>query len=592
MGRGVAEAGAVAPGGDLEPLVARVLGARGLLDATVAARFLEPSLKHLHDPSLLPDVDRAAERLLGALERRERIVIYGDYDVDGITATAILFHMLRAIRPDADVRTYVPHRMDEGYGINSEAIAQLAVEGAGVVVSVDCGITAHEPALEARRRGVDLIITDHHTPPPTEGELPGAYAVVHPRRPDSTYPFGDLCGAGVAYKLAWRLATMHRGAARVGPELQRLLVELLAHAALGVIADIVPLVGENRIMARFGLGRLSLLRGDDRADLPPSSDRALLGLRALVRASGLDSDKVDAVDVGFRLAPRLNACGRMGHARDAVELFTTADGARAAELAAQLSRQNNERRAVEKEIFEQAAEQAELLGMTGVSRRAIVLADERWHQGVVGIVCSRLVERYSRPTILLQRREGECHGSGRSVDGFNLHGALLACAPLLERFGGHDMAAGLGLAESRLDEFVEAFMAQANAGIGEDDLSPTVAIDCEATLEELTPDAVAQLERLGPFGRGNPRVRVLVRDGRVAAPPRVLGANGRHLAVNIRPAAGRSLLRVVAWGWGERAEHLSAGSPVDLVVEPKLSFYNGGVTVEPELTDVRPHPAG
>src|SRR5262245_51824098 len=236
-------------------LVDRILAVRGLADGAAAA-FLDPRLTQLHDPSLVPDLDRGAGRLMAALSAREPVAIYGDYDVDGVTATAILFHIFRAIAPDAPVRTYVPHRLDEGYGLNAAAVRQLAAEGARVIVSVDCGITATGPAAEARAAGVDLIITDHHNPPASLADLPAAYAVVHPRRPDSAYPFGELSGAGVAYKLAWRLATMASGSARVTPALRALLLELLAFAALGAIADVVPLVGENRVIARFGLARM------------------------------------------------------------------------------------------------------------------------------------------------------------------------------------------------------------------------------------------------------------------------------------------------------------------------------------------------
>lgn len=567
-----------ANGTGLEPLAARVLGARNLLGRGAAAWFLEPSLLHLHDPSLMPDMDRAAARLLGAVRARERIAIYGDYDVDGITATAILFHMLRTLSPDADVVTYVPHRLEEGYGLNSDAIASLADAGARVIVSVDCGITAVEPALRAKARGVDLVITDHHNPPARAEDLPGAFAVVHPRLPGSAYPFGDLSGAGVAYKLAWRLATMDAGGPRVHPAVRALLVDLLAFAALGTIADVVPLVGENRVIARFGLQRIKHCN--------PENDPAhpLRGLRALVESAGLNGERIGALDVGFRLAPRLNASGRMGHARDAVELFTTADPVRAAELAAILTAQNTLRRSVEKGIFEEARERADAAGMTGTEKRAVVLADERWHPGVVGIVCSRMVERYSRPTILMQRRDGFCHGSGRSVDGFNLHGALAGCSSMLEKFGGHDMAAGLTLREERLAEFTMAFTAIANGALRADDLFPSVEIDCGASLPEMSVPALDQLERLSPFGRGNPEVRVLLRGVQVASPAQYLGTSALHIGLHVRQ--GSTVVRLIGWGWGERRDLFRPGCALDIVVKPRLSRWNGRVSVEPEICDV------
>ncbi len=554
-----------------EPLASRVLRFRGVDDLSAPA-FLDPKLTDLHDPSLIPDMDKAARRLLDAARAREPIVIYGDYDADGITASAILFAILTALAPQARVTTYVPHRLEEGYGLNTQAIETLASEGARVIVSVDCGVTAVAPALAARRAGVDLIITDHHNPPSRMEDLPAAFAVVHPRRPDSRYPFGDLCGAGVAFKLAWRLATMESGGQRASPQVRGLLVELLAFAALGSIADVVPLVGENRIIARFGLARIK--------------HSPLEGLRALVEAAGLSGEKVDAADVGFKLAPRLNACGRMAHAREAVELFTLARGARAAEIARDLTQLNNDRRAVEREIFAQACEKAEAAGMTGDDRRAIVLADPRWHAGVVGIVCSRLVERYGRPAILMAQRDGHAHGSGRSIDGFNLHGALERCAELLTKFGGHDMAAGLQVADERLEAFADRFIAAAGEAITVEQLTPSLTVDVSASLAQLSVGCVRALEALEPFGRGNPPVNVMIPGAAIDGPPTPLGTAGQHLALNVRQ--GERIMRVVAWNWGARREQLVRGARVNLVVRPAISTWSGRVSVEPELIDLGP----
>lgn len=553
-----------------ETLMERVLASRGLTDPEQVEAFLNPSLQGLHDPSLIPDLDRAAERLLAATRDGERIVIYGDYDVDGITATAILFHMLRAIAPDCNLDTYVPHRVEEGYGLNSDAIRSIAADGARVVVSVDCGITAIEPARVAREVGVDLIITDHHNPPETIDDLPDAYAVVHPRRPDSAYPFGELPGAGVAYKLAWRLATLHCGTDRVSDDLRQLLIEMLALASLGVIADVVPLVGENRVIARFGLGRVK--------------GSSIPGLRALVEASGLSGDTIDAQGVGFRIAPRLNAAGRLGHARDAVELLTTATDERAQAIAESLSALNDERRGVEARILTQAVEMIERDGLAGDGSRAIVLAHEDWHPGVVGIVCSRLVDRFGRPTILMQRQGDVCSGSGRSIDGFNLHGALERCSEHLESFGGHDMAAGLRLSTDRLEGFTSSFVEVANEALTVDDLVPGLRVDCDARLEELTVRAIGEIERLAPFGRGNPRVRVRLSSLRVERAPNRFGSKGNHLSIH----AGRDgrIMRLVGWRMGHLADRVAADDRIDVIVTPKISLYGGGASVEPELHDL------
>lgn len=572
------------PGTVRPPLLERVLAARGLLiESEKARRFLDPKLSHLHDPSLMPDMDKAAERLLRAVRGGESVVIYGDYDVDGITATAILWHTLRAIAPDAAVGTYVPHRIDEGYGLSSEALTQLARDGAKVVVSVDCGITAREPALAARGAGIDLIITDHHNPPATMDELPEAYAVVHPRRPDSAYPFGELSGAGVAYKLAWRLATLSAGGDKAAPALRALLIDLLAFAALGTIADVVPLVDENRVLAHVGLGRIRHCRFE--------------GLDALVNASRLDNDRVDTFDVGFKLAPRLNACGRLGHAREAVELFTVARGERARTIAEELSRLNDQRRKTEQAITVQAEKMAREGGMDSPDRRAIVLAHEDWHQGIVGIVCSRLVEKFCRPTILLARNGAEWHGSGRSIPGFALADALARCSEHLLSHGGHDMAAGLRVADDRLTAFTEAFTRAAGEAITPEQMLGSIAFDTDAALGELTEESLRELKRMEPFGQGgishgqgNPPVRLRLTDLTLASRPEPFGTYGKHLGLRVRAEGAPGLVRLVAWNWAERlrGEHsLLPGQRLDALVTPKLSAWGGRTTVEPELLDLR-----
>lgn len=577
-------------------MLRRVLAARGLDSGPEAAAFLEPRLAQLHDPSALTGIDRAAERILSALDNGETIAIYGDYDVDGVTATAILQSTLERLRQGAGsgrVVTYIPHRIEEGYGLNVEAIEQLAASGTKVVVTVDCGVSAVAPAARAKQLGLDLIITDHHNPPASISDLPEAFAVVHPRHPplgaEAPYPFGDLCGAGVAYKLAWRLCTMRHGAGaaeegrgrRLPTDLRTLLIDLLALVALGVIADVVPLVGENRVLARYGLERIK--------------HSPIVGLRALVEASGLADEKVRSSDVGFRLAPRLNAAGRMGHANDALELFTTLDPQRAREIAEFLTRQNNLRREVERRITEQAVEMAESAGMTAPDCRAIVLAHEDWHAGVVGIACSRLVNQYNRPTILMQRCEGECHGSGRSIDGFNLHAGLETCAAHLDSFGGHDMAAGLHLREVKLADFVRDFTSVANSLISDEMLRPMLDFDADARLDDLSLEQVRALDSLAPFGRGNPEPRVRLGGVRLTESPRPMGTNGRHVSLSLttREGAGsnRRMLRVVAWDWRsvlDRAgDPLRGGTPVEVVVKPTISTWTGAPKVEAELCDLR-----
>lgn len=527
----------------------------------------------MHEPTLIPDLDRAAKRIIQAIEQNERIVIFGDYDVDGVTASSILIHTLRALKPDADIVSYIPHRIEEGYGLNSEAIEALHSEGAGLIVTVDCGITAIEPAKKAKTIGVDLIITDHHNPPESIDDLPDAYAVVHPRRPDSTYPFGELCGAGVAYKLAWHICTLHCGSERVHPALREVLIEMLAFAALGSIADVVPLVDENRVIVKHGLRQVPHSRNE--------------GLRALIVASGLDSDKVDTEDVGFRLAPRLNAIGRLGHAAEALELMTEATGDRARELAERLSRVNDERKSIGDAIFSQAEEMAKSAGMCGDDHRAIVLAHADWHPGVVGIVCSRLVERYARPVILMQQDGQICKGSGRSIDGFNLHAGLEACSAHLIGFGGHDMAAGMRCDTDAFDAFAQSFIDHSNENLRPEDLVNTLRYDAAIQIKELGIEAVRSLERLAPFGAGNPKVRLHITDAKLNGAPAPFGRSGNHLSLRVCDRTGGFGMRVVAWNWAQHLEHIPAGAPIELIIEPAISTWNGRVSIEPTLVDLR-----
>lgn len=501
-------------------------------------------------------------------------MIYADYDVDGVSAAAILWRMIRAIDPEATVTTYLPHRLEEGYGLNAEAISKLC-ETNDLIISVDCGVTAVSPAQVARDRAVDLIITDHHTPPRDAAGLPQAFAVVHPLTPGHTpYPFPDLCGAGVAFKVAWRLATLESGSQKARPELQKLLIELLALAAMGVIADVVPLRGENRVIARFGLDQIKR--------------SSFAGVRALRDESGLGGENVEASDIGFRLGPRLNAIGRLGHAREALELLTTSDEARAREIAEALTGWNDERRKTESLISEHAGALAIGLGMTTPEHRAIVLCNESWHRGVIGICCSRLVGLYHRPTILLQRDGDLCYGSARSIDGFDLHAALAACSEHLESFGGHAMAAGLKVRVDRLDQFTQAFLAYTNDRLGPADLVHRTTVDAECEIAELDMAAAEALGSLSPFGRDNPRPLVLLRGASMLTTPRPLGKTGKHIVFDVKQ--GSRVLRVKGWSWiGPLAEAgitLRPGQVLDLLVSPEINSWNGQRSVEATLEDL------
>ena len=570
----------------VHPLVGLLLHHRGFDDPDQASRFLHPKLTDLHDPAGLPGIEAAAGRLDQAVSQRQRIVIYGDYDVDGITASAILWHVLTAA--GADVRCYIPHRIEEGYGLSVQAIQQIA-QGQGadpdracdgstastdpsskpLIVSVDCGITAVEPAAAAREAGVDLIITDHHEFP--AGKLPDASVLVHPRLNGSKYPFGYLCGAGVAFKLAWQFAKVRCGCERVSQDFRELLLDLLSLAALGTVADVVPLIDENRIITTFGLGQIKRTR--------------FTGLNALIDASRLREEKIDAFHVGFVLGPRLNACGRMGHAKDAVHLLTDAGESEATRIARYLTDENNRRRAIERQIVDEADQMVRQAGYDRDDCRAIVLSREGWHLGVVGIVASRLVDTFARPVVLLSVDNGQAHGSARSVEGVAIHEAIGSCAELLNSFGGHAMAAGLRLDADKVDQFRHRFTQYVNALLSADDLVHTIQVHSPCQVAQMTLPVAEQIQTLAPFGRSNPGPLFCLRGVRLDGPAHRVGAGGQHLRVQLRE--GNRTTSAVGFGMGDMAEGLTSGALLDVVFGPKLSTWQGRRRVEIHIRDLK-----
>jgi single-stranded-DNA-specific exonuclease len=530
---------------------------------------------------------KAAGRIADAIREKQQIVIYGDYDVDGITATAILWHAIRILGGNVDF--YIPHRIDEGYGLNTAAINEIIDRGAQLIVTVDCGVTAVEQARVARERGVDLIITDHHewheaAPPLTDGQtvhgpiFPKAYTIVHPRlKLDDAgsafdYPNPHLCGAGVAFKLAWAIGQACNGALRVSEAFRNYLIEATALAALGTIADVVPLVGENRILARFGLGGLKQSK--------------LTGIQALIASAGLTGQELDSYHVGFLLAPRLNACGRMGHARLAVEMLTIADETRALETATYLEQQNRERQSIERQIVEQAIEMVHEQKMDQDDCRAIVLGSDQWHPGVIGIVASRLVERFCRPTILVGFSEnGIGQGSGRSITGFHLAKALEACGEHLQAYGGHEMAAGLKVLPENFAKFQACFCAYANSHLAPEHLIPELKLDAQAELKNVTAAMVDELRRLAPFGHGNRKPLLCIKGAELAAAPRRVGKTGDHLQLFIRQ--GDATMKAIAFNAGSLFDRLQSGVKIDLAFEPTLNTYNGYTNVELEVKDLQ-----
>ena len=553
------------------PVVAQLLLNRGVREPAAARAFLDAPLGGLHAPHLLPGVPEAADRIIRAVGDGRKVCVYGDYDADGVTGTAILVKLLRLI--GADPAYYVPNRLDEGYGLNTEAVRRVADDGARLVVTVDCGIGSPVEADEARRLGLELIITDHHE----IGErLPAADVLVHPRLPGTAYPFPGLCGAGVAFKVAWAVAQRASGSDRVAPAFREYLMDALGLAALGVVADVVPLRDENRVITRHGLARIV--------------EKPSAGLRALIEAAGLTGKNggLRAEDVAFRLAPRLNAAGRLGSARQVVELLTTSDPSRAAELAAYLEGQNKERQGREREITQQARDMVSTDGHLAAPALVLGAPAADWHPGVIGIVAGRLKEQFARPVLIVALKDENepSPGSGRSVDGFPLHTALAACAAELLGHGGHAKAAGFRVLPSRLAALRERFAAVAAAHFPDGPPAPRLILDAEVPLTALTFGLLKDIDKLEPYGEDNSRPRFLAADLVIEGTPRRIGVGERHLSFRVRQ--GDHKVRAVAWGMGDRLDELMAdGGRCCLAFTPKINEWNGQRTVELEVIDVR-----
>ncbi len=548
-------------------ILAQILINRAIDSVDAGKKFLRPELDQLHDPDLLPDMRRAAERIVEAVQAGERIVIYGDYDVDGISATALLMQCLRL--PGANVGYYIPERLEEGYGLNVGALRRLRDDGASVVIAVDCGIGALEEAKLAKELGLTLIITDHHEPGP---DKPDAYAVIDPKLPGGDYPFTELSGVGVAFKLAWSIGKTFSRSDRVSEEFREFLLRAVALVALGTVADVVPLSGENRVLVKYGLMAL------DETTSP--------GIQALLSEAQLKDAPRTARDIAFGLGPRINAAGRLGDPRRAVEMLITDSYGEAAEIAKTLDERNRERQDIGRAILAEAEEKI-LAEVDLANDRTIVLADAGWHVGVIGIVASKLAEKYYRPTIMLSVDGGVAQGSARSIPEFHLYNGLEACRALLLTFGGHAQAAGLRLSLDKLDEFRSAIQDYVAQKLNDDDLVPKLNIDAEVDLASVNEALASEIERLRPFGHGN-REPVLAAYGvKVAGKARRLGSDGKHLSFNTHVDAGPSF-RTIAFGMGELADRVEAATDgFDIAFVPKINEWRGHRNVELEIRDIR-----
>ena len=549
---------------NISPLLARLLYHRGVLDPDAASHFLNPSLQDLYDPFLMKGMEPVVDRLELAIREKQKILIYGDYDVDGITATVSLKRALEML--GASVEFYLPKRLEEGYGIRSEVLERYRSEGCDLAISVDSGIRAFEPCTRARELGMDFIVTDHHLP---DEQLPDAFAILNPHQEDCRYPDKNLAAVGVVFKL---IQALFERAGR-----SQLTPHFLKIAAIGTVADMVPLTGENRILVRFGLKGLAQPRN--------------LGLQALLSGAGIEGE-VDLVDVSFRIAPRINAVTRMGGGSEVVELFSVADPVRAHEIVDEMNQKNSQRRIEEQlildEIEERIAESPELF-----ERKFLVIEGPDWHRGVIGIVASRMVERFYRPVLILSVGELDTQGSGRSIPGFHLLEAMDQCRDLLTRYGGHAQAVGCSLVgeasrEAQRSELADRLCAHASSKLGPKELTPSIQIDSMLPVEKLSLSLFREVQQLEPFGQGNP-VPVFASEGvDVVAGPRVL--KDRHLKLRVQ--GDRSGFDAIWWKNGQVADNINHGSQVDLAYVLTRDTYQGEEKLLLTIQDLRVCPSG
>ena len=552
-------------------LVAQVLAARGFQNGAEAAAFLSAQIMDLHDPNTLPGVSAASDHIIQAVADGRRITIYGDYDVDGVTGTSILWYCLQLLKAKVDY--YIPSRMEEGYGLNCDAVRSLHEEDPSrLVVTVDCGITSVKEAELAKELGLELIITDHHQ---IAESLPDATVLVHPRLPGSEYPFGDLCGAGVAFKLAWAICQREGDGKKSSPRMRAFLMSAVGLAAIGTVADVVPLIGENRILVKYGLESLV--------------GRRSVGLEALMKVCNLAGRKsLQAEDIGFGIGPRINAAGRLGQARLAVELLTTDDAERAKTLAEYLEQLNKNRQTVERRILKQAKEMV-AENPAWEDAPVLVLGHADWHPGVIGIVASRVAAHFERPAIMisLSRPDEPGQGSCRSYAGFDLHSGLKACREFLVTFGGHKVAAGLKIEHAQLDGFREALTVYVKEHHQVSARDMQVSVDAEVRLADLTWKAVSQLEQLGPFGEKNPRPIFAATKVEVIGEPQKMGEGERHLSLKLRHYG--TVMRAVAFGQADWADEIAAlDGAMSVSFKPVINSFRERQTVEMHLQDWQP----
>lgn len=547
-------------------LLAQVLINRGIVDVTSARSFLQPQIGALGDPSLLPDIEKASVRIDEAVRKGEKIVIYGDYDVDGLSATALMYRCLKLV--GAQVSYYIPERLEEGYGLNADAIKKLREGGTNIILTVDCGINACREADIARTYGIDLIITDHHRP---GQEIPNAFAVINPKLHASGHVFRDLSGVGIAFKLAWAIGQHFSPQKKVSLEFKDFLLSAVGLVALGTIADVVPLLGENRIVTKYGLSALQY------TEIP--------GLRALLDVADLSNINLDSFHVGYRLGPRLNAPGRIGNAGIVVELLTTTCKERAVEIANFLEQENKRRQEIQVDIMTSARKKV-INELNLDETTAIVLADQAWHPGVIGIIASKIVEEFNRPTVMIAVADEIGHGSARSIPSFHILEALESCRNKLLSVGGHAQAAGLKIHPDNINEFREMLNSATSQRLGKTDLVPVLNIDAEVTLSMLSKALVTELARMSPYGEGNPIPLFAATNVKIVGQPRRIGTKGQHLSFYVKQ--GDVSIRAIAFGMGEQMERLKQnGRTCSLAFAVKINNWMDSEQLELEVKDLK-----
>ena len=541
----------------LSELIVRALINRGVDTDEKIRTFLDPKLTDLYDPYLLKGVEAAVSRIKEAIEKKQHICIYGDYDVDGVTSTASMITALRTL--GADVSYYIPKRLEEGYGLSIDGIRRLAERNTDLIISVDCGIRSVDVVEEVNALGMDIIITDHHEC----GEvLPASHCIINPHQPDCSYPNKSLAGVGVALKL---IQALSKSFMREG-----LLEEVIEFAAIGTVADVVPLLGENRIIVKNGLEHIANTKN--------------IGLRALIEVSGLADKNINAYSIAFMIAPRINAAGRVADAELGVELLLTEDADRARIIAAMLDSSNKERQHIESRILDEAILRIER--MVDFEKDVVIVADEHsWHPGVVGIVASRIVERYHLPTILISKEDGIGKGSARSIPGVNIYEAMSRCSDLFDKFGGHELAAGLTIKEENIDELRCRINEAVRQVMGEEKLLPEITVDYKLSPRDIGIRTVNQLNMLEPFGMGNPNPLFVYRNLTILS-MRLVGNDSKHLSAVLHD--GINEIKCIGFNLGKLYNSLSIGKKIDIICSMEINTWNNNDRVQLNIKDIKP----